>query len=774
MVGRLRKQEALPRAAVRLGLNHPHAVLLIWMLVGGAATLGVLRLQIETSTDSVLDRSSEAWHFYQSSQDRFGGDEILALVIEGKQAFDPAILRKSVELTEALEPLAGVRRVDSLATVPLVHLTNDGAVSLDAALEYGVPTDPAALRRIESLILADRIAPLTLISKDHRAFSLNVVLEKSPEVHYETVFSEIENRLKDQEAWVSGVPVFRTEVDARTAVELLTFVPLTIILVGALLFLLFGTAQATAIPLTVSGLSAWVMLGVMGALGVPLTISTLILPSILLALGCAYSMHELTASVNCHSSAELQCSLENVALPIALSGLTTAVGFVAVSLVRIDVVRNVGTFGAIGVLVALVASLTATPAALRLWPIPARRPALQRWLSATGATALIGLVARRWRTMIVFWMGATVVMLAGIARLEVETDAVEWFLKGDPVRVAYEAIRDRFSGISPMNVVVEAREGESVAAPKAVEALSDLTTYLESLPEVGKALSVADPLRQIHRDSAGEAGESLPRELGVIEQYLLILESSEYMRDFLTADRRLANVPLRVNDNGSDALLAVADKANRWWEAHGPSGYSARTTGIMYEFARSEDEITMGQLRGLMFALLVIGAILLTIFRSLRLAVIALVPNILPVAMAFGAMGILGIALDAGTVLVGNLALGIAIDDTIHTVTGYYRQRSMNTSRELALARTFERVLPPVVFTTVTIGVGFAVFGFSTLVFTRHLGLVTAGIMVLCLLADVLLLPALLLAVGGGRGLRRAPFQKKAPSAGDPGLSVKA
>jgi predicted RND superfamily exporter protein len=759
MLGDPRGQEALPRAAVRLGLNHPRVVLLMWVLVAGVATIGVLQLQIETSTDSVLDRSGEPWRFYQTSQDRFGGDEILAVVIEGEKAFDPAILMKSVELTEALEPLAGVRRVDSLATVPLVHVTTDGAVSLEAALENGVPAEGAALKRFESLVLADRIAPRTLVSKDHRAVAVNVVLEKGPEVHYDAVFDEIDKRLKDEQAWVSGVPVFRTEADARTAAELSVFVPLTIVLVGTLLFLLFGTIRAAAIPLAVSGLSSWAMLGVMGALGVPLTVSTVILPSILLALGCAYSMHELTVAVGCRSLPELQDSLQDVALPIALSGLTTAVGFVAVSLVRINVVRDVGAFGAIGVLVVLTASLTATPAALRLWPVSSRRPAFQRWLSGPGAKALMGLVAVRWRTVIVSWVVATAVMVAGIARLEVETDAVEWFLKGDPIRVAYEAIRDRFSGISPMNVVIEAREGESVAAPKAVAALSDLTTYLESLPEVGKALSVADPLRQIHRDFAGDAREPLPRDLEVIEQYLLILESSEYMQDFLTMDRRLANVPLRANDNGSNALLGVADKANAWWETHGPVGYSARTTGIMYEFARAENEITMGQLRGLVFALLVIAFILLMIFRSIKLAVIALVPNALPVAMAFGAMGVLGIALDAGTVLVGNLALGIAIDDTIHTVTGYYRQRSIEASPELALARTFERVLPPVVFTTLIIALGFAVFGFSTLVFTRHLGLVTSGIMVLCLLADILLLPALLLATGRGRSPKRVPIR---------------
>jgi predicted RND superfamily exporter protein len=758
-VGDLRRREALPRAVVYLGLHYPRAVLLLWLLVAALATIGVLRLQIETSTDSVLDRSGEPWRFYQDSQDRFGGDEILALVIEGERTFDPAILIKSVELSEALEPLAGVRRVDSLATVPLVHVTTDGAVSLEAALENGVPADATALKRFESLVVADRIAPRTLVSKDHRAVAVNVVLEKGPEAHYERVFSEIEQHAEGVQTWLSGVPVFRTEADARTAAELSFFIPLTIGLVGIVLFLLFGTLRAAAIPIAVSGLSTWILLGAMGALGVPLTVSTVILPSILLALGSAYSMHELTVAVDCHSFPELAESLQTVALPIALSGLTTAIGFVAVSLVRINVVRDVGAFGAIGVFVVMAASLTATPATLRLWPIRSRRPVLQRWLSGPAVESLVRLAAGHWRVVIVSWIAATAIVMAGIARLEVETDAVKWFLKGDPVRLSYESIRDRFSGISPMNVVIEAPEGESVAAPRAVAALSDLTTYLESLPEVGRALSVADPLRQIHRGFVGNAGEPLPVDSAVIEQYLLVLESSEYMRDFLTIDRRSANVPLRANDNGSDALLAVAAKANAWWEAHGPPGYSARTTGIMYEFARAEDEITMGQLRGLVFALLVIAVILLMIFRSIKLAVIALAPNALPVAMAFGAMGVLGIALDAGTVLVGNLALGIAVDDTIHTITGYHRQRSIGQSPERALLRTFERVLPPVVFTTLTIGLGFAVFGFSTLVFTRHLGLVTSGIMVLCLLADILLLPALLLAASRNRRSKSAQIR---------------
>ena len=133
----------LPRALVRLGLERPRQVLAFWLLLGGVATLGIQRLQIETSTDSVLDRADPARSFYQHSQSLFGGDEIVAVVIEGDQPFDPEVLARVVQLTETLQAAPGVRRVDSLATVPLIHMTPRGDVSLHNSPLARPPPDRA-------------------------------------------------------------------------------------------------------------------------------------------------------------------------------------------------------------------------------------------------------------------------------------------------------------------------------------------------------------------------------------------------------------------------------------------------------------------------------------------------------------------------------------------------------------------------------------------------------------------------------------------------------
>jgi len=752
-VSGLERRGRLPRALVRLSLERPRAVLVAWALLAVLATPGVLRLDVETSTDSVLDRHSGAWRFYQESLERFGGDEILTLLIEGEEPFDPETLREVERLTERFEQVPGVWRVDSLATVPLVSATPDGALSLAAALDAGLPVSEQARVAFAERVAADRIAPRTLVSRDGRAFAVNLVLERGAESRYVEILAVVEHELEGQRAWVSGVPIFRMAADARTRSELRTFVPLTLVAMAVLLFGLFGSVRAVWIPLVATGAATWLVMGVMGALEVPVTITTVVLPSVLLALGCAYAMHLLTAAAGCRDPDALREASYRVALPIALSGLTTAVGFVAVAFVRIDAVRDIGGFGALGVLVVLAATLTAAPASLRLWPLPERRERLRVWLGGPAAEALVGLVVRHRRALLFGWAITLAAVGVGIARVQVETDVIVWFPRSDPIRVDYDAIVDRLSGISPMNVIVEAPSGGVVSTPEVMAAIDGLAAHLEALPSVGRVLSIADPLRQLHAGFLGTAGEPLPNDAALLAQYLLLLDSKSYTRDLISPDRSAANVRMRVDDNGSDALLAVADEAHAWWARWGVEGVRARATGIMYEFGRAEDEIAWGQLRGLTFALLAVAGILLAIFRWPALAALALVPNAVPIAMAFGVMGLAGLPLDAGTVILGNLALGIAVDDTIHLAVGFHRRCALGSPPQKALLETLRAVLAPLVYTSLAVALGFAGLGISGFTPIRHLGLLTAGVMLLCLLADLLLLPALLLRLrpAGGR-----------------------
>jgi predicted RND superfamily exporter protein len=583
-----------------------------------------------------------------------------------------------------------------------------------------------------------------VISEDGKNFAVNLVLEKDAEEYYQSILSVVKRELGDQSAWVSGVPIFRIETDHWTRKELLRFIPITLVVVAFLCFFLLLDLRLAVIPLLSSGIGSLVVLGAMAFNGTPLTISTVILPSVLLALGCAYAMHFLTGVSPGDRGVEFSDRLMEVSVPIALSGLTTALGFLAIGFVRIQAIQDVGAFGALGVLVVLAATLTFVPASLSLLPSAGADTALRRFMSESITPRVIRFVVIRRHVIIMIWVIMMAIVGIGVFKLKIETDVIRWFPKDHSIRISYDVIRDRLSGISPMNVVIDGHASATVNSPDLLLALYGLTSYLESLDEVGKAVSIADALAQMNHVIGDEDAGTVPKRSDLIEQYLLLLESTDYIGDLITDNRRSANVLLRVDENSSDVLLDVAEKAEQWWAHHGSRDFTARTTGVMHEFARSEQAIAFGQIRGLLFVLVTVGAILLGAFRSIGIAAGTLTANAIPIVMAFGAMGLFGIRLDAGTVVVGSIAFGIAVDDTIHAVTEFSREMEMGMSKAEALSIAYFRVFPPVVFTTIIVSAGFLVLGFSNFALIRNLGIVTSVVMVLCLLADVLLLPALL------------------------------
>jgi len=747
---------------VRASVHRPRATLAVWLGVCLLAGLGTTRLAFDPSTASMLFQEGDDWRFYQESLADYGGDEVLVVALRSERPYDPALLDDVARLSERFAELPSVRRVDSLATVPVIRVDDEGSLRVDPALPPVVRAGDPALTRLPELLARDRLAPGSLLSADGRVLAINLLLEPVIGNEIESTIDRVRQEVTGHEAWISGVPVFRIESNRSNEREILLFVPLTVAAIAALLAAAFRSLRAVWISLGASGLGTLCTLGAMGAVGTPLTFSTIVLPPLLLALGSAYTIHVLNAARGVVSARELEASLGRVARPIALSGLTTAIGFLGIALVRIDAIRDLAVFGAVGALTLAAASLSAAPAALRLAPLAPRPWRPLSWMSETLSPALLAFVDR-WRTaLIVAWLLLGALALFGVPRISVETDATRWFARGSDVRESYEEIRARLSGISPMNVVLHSENGAEMTEPEVVAAIDDLSGFLSGRPDVGKVLSIADPLRQIHAAFAATEDVGLPRTSGEIEQYLLLLDSVDRIGDVLRDDRQSANVLLRVDDNSSDNLLDIARTAEEWWREHGTPGTSARTTGIMYEFAAAEHEIAWGQLRGLSASLLVIGGLATVIFRSLRIALLAMIPNVSPLLLTFGAMGFAGIPIDAATVVVGCLALGIAVDDTIHLLATFVAQPRHREEPALALGDTFHEMLPAVMLTTIAIAIGFGVVGMSEFAVTRNFGLLTAATVVVALLADVTLLPALLLvtrgrAVGEGAAISSPP-----------------
>lgn len=727
-----------PTRLAQWAYRSPSQVVALWAFVGLASIAAISQLRVDTSTSSFLDRTDPAWETYQRSLERHGGDELLVVALAYETPWSPRGLQDLLALTQSFRALEGVRRVDSLATVPLIRNV-EGVLYTDAGLDSSVATDPQAIEELRGLVEADRLASRSLVSADGKVFAINVLLDGDIDRNPAGLVEEIRSLTSDVDARISGVPVFRTRVNSRTIEELAVFVPVTLFLLFLVVVVFSARLSWVATPVVVGGAGSIVAVGAMALSDVPLSLSTSVLPSIILALGCAYSMHFLAASSALEDVVE-------VADPVALSGLTTTLGFLAMATVPIDAIRELATFGATGVAAATLAALTIAPAARGRFVAPpeGRMPAV--WIRNSVAPYLSSMAAGARPYMLATWAVLLAIGIAGLSRLEIATDIILWFGDESPVRRDYDAIRSQLSGITPVNVLIEAVDDDAPDAQdiEVLTSIDRLTEFLSSDPNVGKALSAGDPLRMIRAAFAGREQDHLPRTQAEIEQSLLLLSGMDRLDDVLHLDRRSANVVLRLDNNASTEIVSLADQVETWWRENGDRRYSVSTTGVMYEFARAEEAIAIGQMQGLLLAIALVGAILILVFRRLRITAIAIAANVVPVVVGFGILGVSGFILDAGTACLGSMALGIAVDDSIHLISTYRTRRIQGHGREESVGLALRHVLQALVMTTAAISAGFLALGLSDFTLIRNLGFVTVFFVVLCFLADITLLPALL------------------------------
>lgn len=726
---------------VALAVNSPGRVVAFWLCATVlAGVFAAIALRVDTGTSTFLDRSGPPWATYQAAVRAFGGDEYIAVSLEGRQPYDWDLLARLPDLSRKIEKLPGVRRVDSLATVALIRSAAGGEILTQGAVEDGIPTEESARRKLVAAIQEDLIAPRFLISADGRHIALNVMLDRNLDADRAQTVQRVRAILDGEHAILAGVPIFRTEVNYRTQLEVGLFIPATFLLIAIIVYLWVRSVAGIIAMLAVGGAGAAITLAALAATNVPLSLSTMLLPSVLTAVGCAYVGHMLVATAREPASAGYERAAE-VVPGIVWSGVTTAIGFAAMSTTSVDSIRQLAAYGSLGVFVVTAAAISLVPAALTLGRELPRQTGIAK---ASGQLCLVlaqGAIRHR-RAVIVAWVGVSAAVALGARGLSVDTNIIEWFGKSDPIRVAYERIRQDFAGITPVSVVIRSVGDRRVTEPAVLRAIESLRQDLEKKREVGRVLAVTQALEMARR-AFGRSG--LPESQAEAEQYLLLLDSEDEITDVITPDRRAANLWLRLDQNDSQEILGIAPWVDAWWSKHGTEGFAPKTTGVMFEFARAQDAIASTQLRGLGIAVGAVGLVLCLALGSLRKALIAMVPNGLPIALAFGGMGLLHIPLDAATVCLGSLALGIAVDDTVHVMLTVAKMR--DGSRETvapAWALQLQPVFPALVLTTACVSIGFGVLGFSSFVLVRNLGVITAVVVSICLMADLTLLPALL------------------------------
>ena len=658
-------------------------------------------------------------------------------------------------------------RVFSLATAPAIR-------NLDGDIHLGdVMDDRADVEVLRREVLGNPLYAGTLVSSDSTATAMLVHLEPMTDREFvrSGVDAEIDAIARSAgypgRVWISGFPHFQSAMSATMKRQLGRIMPMVLAILALVLAFTYRSVRGVAVPmLTVILAVIWTAAAIV-LMGGVLNISTVIVPPLVLILGFAYTVHVMSdyyrtsreshEPANKDSSAMVCRTMGEVGLPVLLTGLTTGAGFSALAAHPIPGIHMFGLYALVGVSLATIASLTVTPACLALLRPPrAAALARQRGILEALAEPLGRFATRRRRLVIGTYLLFFAVSLVAATQVHIAARFHQNFKPGAPVRVDYEAINERLGGASSIHVLLETEATGGVMEPEHLRAMRDFQDWLEAQPEVGSSRSIADYVMLLNRAFDGELRVPDSRELA---RQLLWLGGSEQSAAMIDAEHRTANLTAMSTVGDSGTMRGLVERIDARLGML-PESLKAGVTGHMVLVSQTLNTVARGQWISLGLAFSTIYLMLLALFRSFRIASLALFANAVPIAAYFGALGLTGVPLNNSTGMVGSMALGIAVDDTIHFFTRFGDSRVGDPRK--ASVETLSALIRPVTVTSFALCASFLLFATSELRSHFYFGTFASFALAVAWLTDVTLSPAL---CAGGRRTLAVGVNDPAPDA---------
>ena len=749
-------------------VGRPKLVLSLVLLASVLLGFFAADVRIDGSVESLLSQDDADSRYSREARRVFGSDEVGVVGVLADDVYAPQVLRTIARLTERLAAIKGVDEVLSLtnAVDPIADVIDP------PRLIERIPTEPADLDALRA-VLADRPIYLkNLVAEDGTAAAINLFFADLDDDAAHRVDAAVaavldaERRAGPERLYYTGLPRFKVYAAQALAGDLRLFLPLTLAAVVVVLFACFRSWRGVVLCGLTVGLSLVWTLGAMVLAGRSLSLGSIALPPLLLVLGTVYSLHLVAeyADVAAQGGTPRDVVLETLRRtgpPIVITAGTTMLGFLSLAVSPLPSIRDMGVFSSLGILVALLLSLTFVPALLSRLRLPARKSQAPG-RDVAGVLHAAGRLAIRWR-----WSVIAVCAALGLAAtwhlfsVRADSDFQDFFRPGDPVRVATDAINAHLVGSMAFSVVIDGEEKDVMKRWDTLRRVKDLQQYVDGLPGVEKTVSFVDYCELLDRGAqagrgglpGGEGSEvppagpsttfwQEPSQLRAVLQ--LVASSPTSFRSVVNPDFSRTNILVRTSLSGSGAISALADRIRAYADARFPSDLRVRPTGNLILLTRTTDDIVTGQIRSLSLAAGVIFVIMSAMFLSARVGLIAMLPNLFPILVFFGLMGVSGVPLNLGTSIVAAVALGLAVDNTVHLMTRLSREVHAAPDQETALLRTLGSVGKHSLYASVILFLGFVTLAGSTFVPIQQFGLLSAATMAVSFAADVLLLPALL------------------------------
>jgi hydrophobe/amphiphile efflux-3 (HAE3) family protein len=717
-----------------------------------------LRLEVDMSTNRLLPENQPGRTFYDYVRKAFGSDETMVVALSADDVFTHDVLSRIASLSERLTRVEGVHHVVAITNVANVRGTEDG---IDVRpFVKDIPTDPEALAALKREALENPIYAGNLISKDAKTAAIIIEFLDFRDSDFidKGIDDEIDRIAREEagsvEVYVTGGPHLKVAQVRYQLGDLRTSLPMMIAALAVVLGLSFRTLRGVVLPLVAVTVALIWTLGFEAWLGNELTITTLLVPPMLMILGVAYSVHVISEYYDIMredrslSSADVvNHSLNGVFLAAVLTGGTTAAGFLSEVLTPIEAIQDFGYMAVVGVTFTFLVSLTLTPALLSVLGRP-RRLARSEAVEAESffgrlMLRLAEFNLRNKRRVFLFWGAVSVLSILAATQLVVGNESLRFLPEHARQRLDFDAVNQKLDGANAFQVVVQADGDANFKQPENLRALESLQQWLNDQKEIGGSTGLVDFVKLLNRafhenDPAYLAVPDTERLTGQI----LFLGASDELEGYVDARYQLTNIQVRSTVYDTELVIALVHRIEERLKQLPPQLHG-QVTGNSILMTQVVDNLIWGQVQSIIGALVMIYALLCVMFLSLRMGAVALIPNVIPVAVYFGALGLTGITLNFATSIIAPMALGVAIDDTIHYFARFNTEAKRLADEKRATISVLRSVGRPVLYSTLSLCVGFLMFSWSDLLSYRQVGGMAAFTLGFSLLVEMTLTPAL-------------------------------
>ena len=778
--------------------NRLKTLFIMAVLIAAIATQ-LPKLTIDISMEGFLHKTDPTLIEYNDFRDQFGRDEVVIVAIRSPEVFEGGFLEKLRRLHQDLEEnVPYVEDITSLINARNTRGEKDELIVEDLLENW--PETPEEIVSIRDRTLDNPLYENLLISEDGTMTTIVIktqthssaggdtdVLEGfedsedlgltnsgtpdekkylTDEENSEVVLTvdKIAKKYKsvDFEIYIAGMPSVTHFIKQSMIKDVRRFLLLSFVTIAILLFIMFRRVTGVVLPLLIVVLSLVSTIGLMAAFKTPIKLPTQILPSFILAVSVGYSVHILAmfyqSFLKSGSREEaIAYSIGHSGLAVVMTAATTAGGLFSFSTSEVAPIADLGIFAGTGVLLAMVYTIILLPALLAVIPVRTLKTRKDKSRDRTIERLLekVGLIAtgHPYKILVI----STVIMvlsIVGAMKIHFSHDVLKWLPKENSSRIATETIDKELRGSVNMAIIIDTGKENGLYDPGLLNRMEETAAYLETLEAgkvfAGKAWSLTTILKETNRALHENRQEfyAIPQNRNLIAQELLLFENSgsDDMEDFTDSQFSKACLMLKLPFLDIVAYTEFFEKVNDYLREMYPD-VKITVTGMSAIMFRTVNNATASMGKSYLYALGVITILMIILIGRVRIGLLSMIPNLAPIIATLGVMGWFAIPMNLFTMLVGNIAIGLAVDDTIHFMHNFRRYFEESGDAKAAVMETLHTTGRAMLITSCVLSIGFFIFMFATMNNLIQFGFLTGLVIILALFADYFIAPALMVIV---------------------------